>query len=113
MAITNMFKRIIGTDQTRWKYVELLGVVLFLCFWFVLSSYVQDVNPERGDKILPTPKQVLESFPEFATYSMEAEGEPSMWIAFKVLLRHSGVSLYRLLSGTGLGILLGVSVGLC
>ncbi len=91
---------------------EAIGLALLFGIWFLGSFLIQRANPQRGRIILPSPVQVINDFPGFATYSLEAKGQPSLGLAFWVLIQYSAVSLARLFSGTIIGVVSGILIGL-
>ncbi len=94
----------------KYLALEIGGILFLLGLWFLLAYLVQTINPERGVIMLPSPIDVIRDFPTFATFKLSAMGQPDIGIAAQVVAENTLVSLGRLLSGMGIGILLGVVV---
>lgn len=109
----------IASKRLRIHPLQIAGILTFLLAWELAAHYVLATNPARADTILPTIESVLfKSLPELATFYGIGMGDKyagataDFGKAFLVIAYHSGVTIGRLLSGTLLGAVLGIGVGL-
>jgi ABC-type nitrate/sulfonate/bicarbonate transport system permease component len=108
-------------SKKRWRVhpLQIAGVVTFLGAWEIAAHYVLSINPKQANTILPSIEYVLgHSLPELATFygvgmgGQYAGATSDYWRAFLVIANHSGITIARLLTGTILGMILGIGIGL-
>ena len=107
--------------RANWEklLLEALGIAIIIAVWELLAAYYARTY-ENGAYLLPSIRSVLTtSFLNLsAFYGMGGLGtgqygvDPSCLISLKVIAYHTVRTLFRILCGFSLGVLLGVSGGL-
>jgi ABC-type nitrate/sulfonate/bicarbonate transport system permease component len=93
-----------------WFY-RAIGVAIFFLAWLAASSSLQRINP-RASTILPSPIQVFSA--DFSGLSVFADGRTmNDWAkAIGVVVQQSTISLLRLVTGSLLGVTVGMLTGM-
>jgi len=94
---------------------QITGILLFVIAWEIGAVLISQTNPKFHNNLFPSITYIftdsLKGIATFATVDLTRTQDSSYLVAAVVLIENSLVTLQRLLGGTVIGLLFGISLG--